>query len=796
MRAYLLLSTALLLATPAAAQPAEAPLAKACPKLTPKQIAAIENYKGQFAENALYARTYCVPVEEAERRMAIQLRDAIGPKTEPGRQPRPPADSIGAINATLQEREAATFAGLWIQNRGEYRVVVAFTRDAAATLAKYTRDPLFKPIDRPGPSLAELRATQDRLTTEFTKRGYRWSSASGQEDEGVVRIELAQDAAPIRAAAARGEFALPSWVVLVEPRPLPVPAPPRPGPSDARVKSFPQFAFRTDMYPSTLVGVPDVPATLRLVDGCLVLQTDTDTRTAMWQASDALDLSDPSRVTVLNRLSGVRVAAGDAIVLSGLQPGEEKVPKDVVGTEACPGPYRVVQGFQPRAAWDKGRREGRIASRIRDGHDRAAATADYEADQARLPALRAWRERMLTERGDAVAAIWIDDDQGTAHLFHTAARTREQLAPASLLPFVTGQVVPVGHAVLEAARASLERQLAAAGVAADVQASPIEGVVRLTPDDARALSAAAVAGRITFPAVTRIAFNGAAPFGAEERARTERDPEAVWLRLEAAPDFAAVRKLVEETPLPVSEHPQPPSQSRSSTGDGRREPPKPRPVRYARPSRAASLSSAQFLVAYGQTAREIAALKARSFDPVEALDAMNGRATPVTNALLARQVVVAELVGLDTRDRGKDGYRSTARWRVVETLKGDARAGDVLRMRMISGEEADGRIAQSNEEPLVLPGLPGSLRPGGRWLLHLNDALYAHAAFGHGGAGVARADGRWYIQTPVVPVSVVDGEARPMASEQKPFPIADLRRTLAPLQSAFVAIGPDRGAAR
>jgi hypothetical protein len=783
MKRRLLLSAPLLAAAmlpPPPAPPAEKPLAETCPKLTAEEIAGIENYKGEFGENALYARAYCVSVEEAERRMAIQLRDSVGPKTEPGPPPPQPPDSIGTINATLQEKEAGTFAGLWIQHRPDYRVVVAFTRNSAATLAKYTKDPLFKPIDRPGPTLAELRAMQDRLTKELTERGFRWSSAGGREDMGIVEITLGQEAAPIRAAAARGEFPLPPWVVLIEPRPLPIAAPPAPAPGDVRVRSFPQFAFRTDSDMRTLVGVPDVPTTLRLVEGCLVIGTGKQARTALWQASDALDLSDPTRVVVLDRLSGVRVAAGEDIVLEGLQPGEERVPDRIVGTEGCPGPYQVVRGFLPKSVWDERRREGSLANRTREFGDRAAALADYEADQARLAALHAWREKMLADHGDTVASIWIDEENATAHLFHTAATSPERLVPDGLRTFVTAQQVPVGHDVLEAARETLERQLAEAGIAAQVQAEAIEGVVRVSGADPRRLSAAAAAGRIVFPEVARVSFEGAAPLS-DDKARMARDPEAIWLRLEAAPDFAEIRKLVEATELPVIE-PAPPADPRR-----RGEPPAPRRPRLARPGRAASLQSAQFLVAYGQTAREIAALKPLGFDPVDALDAMNGRATPVTSALLARQVVVAELAGLDTRDPGRDGFRSTARWRVVETLKGSARAGDILQVRMISGEDANGAIAQSNEEPLILPGLPGSLRPGGRWLLHLNDSLYAHLAFIHGGKDSARG-GPVYVQT-LTPAPVEGAEAKGIFFGQKAVGIDGLRRALAPLQAALAKSG-------
>lgn len=769
---------AMMFVAPAASAQTSKPLSQSCPALTSAQVKAIQNYKGEFGENALYERAYCVPMEEAERRMAIQMRGSIGPRTKPGRPARSREEGIGALAAMLHEKESGTFAGLWIQHQPEYRVMVAFTRDAAKTLAKYTRDPLFKPLDRPGPSLIELRAMQDRLMTEFRARGIGVAMASSRENRGVVEIHLGQEAAPIRAAAARGEFPLPPWVVLIEPNPLPFPAPPPPRPGASRVKSFPQVAQRTDMYMRTLVGVPDVPAKLRLSGGCLMVDIGKETRTALWQASDALDLSDPRKVVVVNRLSGVRIAAGEEIVLSGLQPNESEVPKGIKGIEGCPGPYRVVSGYSRREDWDAQRRESGIAARMAGGKTRAAAIARYDQDQARVIRLKAWRERMLADRGDTVAAVWVDEEQGTAHLFHTRGSTLAQLVPVELRSSVTAQEVPVGYNVLEGAKVSLQQQLASAGVEASVQVEPLQGIVEVRPKDGRALSAAAVAGRIRLPEVSRVALDAASSVTDEELIK-RRDPEEIWYRLETAPDFAAIRKLVEATPLPVVA-PTPPARPRVRQESG-----KPK-VTFARQTGAASLSTARFLVAYGQSAREIVALKAAGFDPVDALDAMNGRSTDLTRAIFARQVVVAEFVSL-AADRGQDGYRSTAQWRVVETLKGDARAGDLLRVRMVSGEEPGNRIGQSGEEPLVLPGLPGSLEPGGRWLLHLNDGLYSHAAFINGGEGAAR-NGRWYVTT-MTPASIIGDQVRATFFDQKSFSLGDLRKKLAPLYAAMAASG-------
>ena len=224
----------------------EKPISETCPNLTAEEIEEIENYKGQFSENAWYARSQCVSVEEAERRMEIQNRGAIGPRTEPGPRPAtaPDADP-GSLQVLLHEKEPDTFAGLWIQHQPVYGVAVAFTRDAAATLARYTSDPIYIPVERPGPTLMELRATQDRIVAILQQMGINWFTAGSDIIKGTVDIALGQSADPIREAAARGEFDLPDYVVFKEPAPFPLPAPPIPA-GDTRVKSFPQFANRTD----------------------------------------------------------------------------------------------------------------------------------------------------------------------------------------------------------------------------------------------------------------------------------------------------------------------------------------------------------------------------------------------------------------------------------------------------------------------------------------------------------------------------------------------------------------------
>ncbi|MEH6759220.1 MAG: hypothetical protein V7676_17185 [Parasphingorhabdus sp.] len=762
---------------PALAQD-EKPLSETCPNLTVEEIDGIENFTGEFGETAIYARSYCVSVEEAHRRIELQLRGSIGPRTEPGPPPVPdaPDANIGAIQGTLHQNEPDTFAGLWIQHEPTYGVVVAFTRDATTTLAKYTSDPLYIPVERPGPTVIELRATQKRIADEMIRLGINWYGAGSNIMTGVVEIELGQSADPIRAAAARGEFDLPDYVMFKEPAPFPVAAPPVPA-GDTRVKSFPQFAKRTDGGMSTLVGVQDVPARLELRDGCLWLLPDgEEPRIAVWEQHEALDLTDPNRIAVINLFSGAKVYADSDVVLMGLQPNEGRPPSEMVGNQGCPGPYRVVRGIVPREQWDRERREAAISGRERELGNRAAAEADYEQDMERVAQLRAWRDSALIKHGDIVAAIGIDENQGTAHMFHTDAATKDTLVIEALQPYVTAQIVPQGFAALEEARLTAVAVLDRAGVDAQVLIEPLGGYVSVRPDALIALTEAAAHSGLAFPKLARIETDWQGPIYNTELA-SRRDPESIWYPLEAHPDFAAIRALVAETPIM---RPEPPL---SGTTQDR--------WVARKPSRAGSLQQTHFVIAYGNTLSDILALRRAGFDPIEALEDMNGRQTVEKRALTATDVVIAEPVGIDTADSGADGFSSSVRWKVLEVLKGDAEVGVELRQRMASGERQsdNGELVygQAMDEPFLMAGLPNSLESGSRWVLHLNDALYRHAAFVNGGEGAPRAEGEWYVSVSSMSPARIgeDGIARPVTLYPEPISVDELRMRLEPIQKAL-----------
>ena len=106
---------------------------------------------------------------------------------------------------------------------------------------------------------------------------------------------------------------------------------------------------------------------------------------------------------------------------------------------------------------------------------------------------------------------------------------------------------------------------------------------------------------------------------------------------------------------------------------------------------------------------------------------------------------------------------------------------------MRTDDAGETRYGQGMDDPVLLPGLPNSLAPGSRWVLHLSDALYRHSAYVQGGEGAARTEGKWYVNVPWMTPSLVgeDGMARPVSSYPEPVALDELRERIAPIQRAL-----------
>jgi hypothetical protein len=245
---------------------------------------------------------------------------------------------------------------------------------------------------------------------------------------------------------------------------------------------------------------------------------------------------------------------------------------------------------------------------------------------------------------------------------------------------------------------------------------------------------------------------------------------------EAVPDFAALRALVDATLLPGF---------LVTYKEG--EPDRP-------PTKAQSLDITRYLAQVGYSARDIRALRAQRQDPVVAFVKQNGFSTPENRALLAQEVVIAEIVDVDTKALLGDGKRTTVRLKVVEGLKGDLKPGEDAQVRLISGFDPDGTFQQANDEPIAIEGLPGSLAKGSRWMLHLSEGAYAHGALlARGQAPAPTGSLRMFgLANTAFPVT---GDGFGMIYVQEsPGKLSEIRAKLAPVDRAWDAATKANGA--
>ena len=130
------------------------------------------------------------------------------------------------------------------------------------------------------------------------------------------------------------------------------------------------------------------------------------------------------------------------------------------------------------------------------------------------------------------------------------------------------------------------------------------------------------------------------------------------------------------------------------------------------------------LVELGRTAREVEALHERGFDLVHLTSPGAPMGSLLVPAAFAGDVVVGEIVAVDTRADHGDGRLTSVTFRAVERLAGRLRPGERVIVRLASGCQADGQICSGvSTEPDVR-----SLRAGDRYLLFPSSEAYAQQA--------------------------------------------------------------------
>lgn len=650
-----------------------------CPKLSVgerQEIERAEKDRSVYFGLTWYAREECVSLGEAKRWMAVQQRGPADP------------DSISAVQARLEQNEAATFAGMWIQHQPSYRVVVAFTRNGAATLARYTRDPVFVALDRGGPSLTELNATRERVGRELHRLGARPSIAA--VDVKAVRVELAVvgDLTAFNAAVARREVQLPAFVHIQQPAPPKYAPPPLPADWRKLVRAFPQAKYR---YGGP---IPDIlrTGTVVLEDGCLRLKGERRSRVIVWPNEAALDLTVPGKVRVINRETGKTIEVGKQVDLGG-NSGELAEDPEVIGTNpACPGPYFSMGRFAPHdeaevaRLWVQGR-----ATAIRQergiGAEEALRLAKAEAERERR--FNKLASSLLKKAPESFAGVYPYQGRATFKFARDPQAELRKWVPADLRPFAKAERVPRPLAALRAERKAFLDDVERLGIEASAQEDIENGRLVITSENLTELGRAVSAGEVRIPVSARAVGSRGLPEGHYSGEHTQAADRA----LKGVADWEEMRSLVQEAK-----------------------------GRETSPGRADEIT--RYLVSLGFTADDLRALHAEGQFPAQPKGKQNGRPTAASRALVAQEAIVGKVIGVTPELLG-DGCRSTARLRVVEGLKGDLQPGNLVEVRLISGHGSDGKFHQSEGEPVVAPGLPASLTPGSRWFMLLSEGQRA-----------------------------------------------------------------------
>ncbi|HZE20617.1 MAG TPA: hypothetical protein VE082_01060, partial [Desulfobaccales bacterium] len=280
------------------------------------------------ADAAQYASRYGISLDEALSRASLQ-------------------DEIGQLNAALQQKEAATFAGLWIQNEPEYRVVVAFTRDGKRTIRPYLNGKSwadlveFKTFPY---SLKQLQAAQEQAGQMAQALGISITSYINVKTNRVTLVVGNPGLFLDEIRAAGQALPEPVDVVAIDPDHLS-------GTLRGSVETYPGPDGRTiyfPMQPPTNVYLTALMEGTLVLDsnGCLRVETPGGVSPlVLWHHDFELRV-EGEQIDVLDGEGRVVGRVGEAIRMGGGEAPAVSIPG--LPREACPGPYWELGQIESR----------------------------------------------------------------------------------------------------------------------------------------------------------------------------------------------------------------------------------------------------------------------------------------------------------------------------------------------------------------------------------------------------------------------------------------------------------------
>ena len=124
---------------------------------------------------------------------------------------------VGPLQVELAAKEARTFAGLWVEWKPEFRVVVLFTRDGEETIRPYIENRPFADDVEVGTArmtLVELQNVQAAANRAVSDLGIAFGSGTNVKEN---RVELyVTDPVAVAKALREANTQLPDYVELVK----------------------------------------------------------------------------------------------------------------------------------------------------------------------------------------------------------------------------------------------------------------------------------------------------------------------------------------------------------------------------------------------------------------------------------------------------------------------------------------------------------------------------------------------------------------------------------------------------
>ena len=241
-------------------------------------------------------------------------------------------ESIGLLNATLEENESKTFSGLWIEQKPTYQVFVAFTKNGEKTLRPYLEEyPIPAPItvQEVAYTLAELQTLQTAVSNHIAIVQFPHTSSVNVQKNRVDL--LITDEALFNETLQAAGVTLPENVELIaiyEPLAEPL-----------AVTAVPDIHMPQPKIRSTMIMQALTIGNLEVVDGCLRIVGDHESYLVIWQTDTFLN-DNNGTLEIWDRDGKVVAIVGEAIAMGG---GEGPAPQDRILKEPrpaeCTGPF-------------------------------------------------------------------------------------------------------------------------------------------------------------------------------------------------------------------------------------------------------------------------------------------------------------------------------------------------------------------------------------------------------------------------------------------------------------------------